>query len=63
MKETIVKIKYQGIGAVDIDGHDGVNPGDTVDVSDELAARLCANGDWTVAKKNTTEPADAGKES
>ncbi len=58
-----MKIKYGGLSAVDIDGHDGVEPGDVVDVPGDLAERLCANGQWQPVKKNTTEPADAGKES
>jgi hypothetical protein len=58
-----VKIKYTGISAVDIDGHDNVAPGDVVDVPTELADRLLDNGQWSKTGKPTIDPADAGKES
>lgn len=70
-----MKIKYSGPFAVDIPGHDNVEPGQTVDVSDELAASLLAASVWTRTGKPATtadptptaapatEPADAEKES
>lgn len=59
-----MKIQYHGISAVDIAGHDGVEPGDVVDVPAELGEALLANGQWSAAKKTTTtESAAAEKES
>ena len=63
-----MKIQFNGSSAVDIDGHDGVEPGAVVDVPDALAAQLLAAGTeyptdgapipptaplWTVATKPT----------
>lgn len=39
-----MKIRYNGPFAVDIKGHDNVQPGQTVDVSDELGASLLLAG-------------------
>lgn len=39
-----MKIRYQGESPVDIPGRDDVNPGDIIDVDDELAAGLLVAG-------------------
>jgi len=74
-----MKITYCGFSPVDIDGHDGVEPGQTVDVLDAVGASLLTAGSavaddgtvtpadppvWVPAKSpKSSEPADAGKES
>lgn len=39
-----MKIQYHGTSTVDIPGHDDVQPGDIVDVTDEVGASLLAAG-------------------
>lgn len=39
-----MKIQYYGTSAVDIHGHDNVQPGDVIDVADEVGASLLAAG-------------------
>lgn len=58
-----MKVKYSGISAVDIPGFDGVEPGDVIEVADDLGALLCGNGQWSQVKKSTPEAAPAVKES
>lgn len=45
-----MKITYNGSDAVDVPGHDDVQPGQTIDVTDEVGASLLAAG--------TSYPAD-----
>lgn len=67
-----MKITYTGTSPVDVDGHDNVQQGDTIDVPDQLAHRLLLAGSqiddtgtvtppatptWTATgKKSTTVP-------
>ena len=39
-----MKIQYNGTSAVDIPGHDGVEPGQVVDVDDEVGQSLLLAG-------------------
>lgn len=73
-----MKIKYLGTSPVDIPGHDNVEPGQTVDVADDVAVSLLGAGashtpDGVVTppesplwvkpgKSTTTSPAAAGEE-
>lgn len=69
-----MKIQFNGSSAVDVPGHDGVEPGQVIDVADEVGVSLLAAGTaypddgkpvapdkplWTPAGKKTAE---AGKE-
>ena len=39
-----MKIQFHGTSAVDVPGHDNVQPGDVIDVPDEVGASLLAAG-------------------
>jgi len=39
-----MKIQYHGTSAVDVPGHDNVQPGDVIDVTDEVGASLLGAG-------------------
>lgn len=39
-----MKIQYHGTSAVDVPGHDNVQPGDVIEVADEVGASLLAAG-------------------
>jgi len=39
-----MKIQYNGASAVDVPGHDDVQPGAVIDVADEVGASLLAAG-------------------
>ena len=39
-----MKIQFHGTSAVDVPGHDDVQPGDVIDVADEVGASLLAAG-------------------
>lgn len=39
-----MKIQYHGTSAADVPGHDNVQPGEVIDVTDEIGASLLASG-------------------
>ena len=39
-----MKVQYHGTDAVDVPGHDNVQPGDVIDVADEVGTSLLAAG-------------------
>jgi len=53
-----VKIQFCGISPVDIDGHSNVSPGDTIEVSDDLGARLLFAGSSVADDGKVTPPAE-----
>lgn len=52
-----MKLKYEGVAAVDIPGAFGVEPGATVDVADEVAAGLLFAGSEVSDDGTITPPA------
>lgn len=53
-----MKIKFCGVSAVDIAGHDGVEPGDVVDVPEELAERLLFAGSQVLDDGTVVPPVE-----
>lgn len=53
-----MRITFNGSSAVDIEGHDNVEPGATVEVSDELGECLLMAGSSIDSDGNVTPPAD-----
>lgn len=52
-----MKVTFHGSSAVDIAGHDGVEPGATVEVSDEVGEQLLLAGSSIDADGRVTPPA------
>ena len=72
-----MKIQFNGSGAVDVPGHDDVQPGAVIDVDDDTGRSLLAAGtsypddgppvppespQWTVPAGKANKSAEAGKE-
>jgi hypothetical protein len=53
-----MKIQYCGSDAVDIPGHDDVQPGQVVEVADEVGASLLAAGSSFAADGTVSPPAN-----